>query len=69
MANKVKTLDELKASFVKTFKKKGTLTQEEVFKALSIYDLNDEESNDFMDGLLSSGVKLSEDIEDTLDED
>lgn len=64
MSNKVKTLDELKASLVKTYKKKNVLTQDEVDKALSIYDLSDEEANDFIDGLLSAGVSLTEEIEE-----
>lgn len=64
MASKVKTLDELKTSFVKSFKKKKKLTQDEVDKALSIYDLSDEEAQDFIDGLLGAGVVLSEDVEE-----
>ncbi len=64
MASKVKTLEELKASFVKTYKKKKKLTQDEVDKALSIYDLSDEDAQEFIDGLLSAGVKLTEDIDD-----
>ena len=64
MASKVKTLDELKQSFVKTFKKKKKLTQDEVDKALSIYDLSDEDAQDFIDGLLSAGVVLSEEVEE-----
>lgn len=65
MAKEVKSLDELKTGLIQTFKKKGILTQDEVDKALSIYDLSDEESSDFLDGLLEAGVKLKEEaIED-----
>jgi len=62
MANSVKSLDELKASLIQSFKKKGLITQEDVSKELSIYDLSDEESSEFLDGLLSAGVTLSEEV-------
>lgn len=67
MANTVKSLDELKTSLIQTFKKKGLLTQDEVYKELSIYDLNDEQSAEFLDNLLSSGVVLTEEV--TIEED
>lgn len=62
MANSVKSIDELKASLIQSFKKKGVLTQEDVAKELSIYDLSDEESSEFLDGLLSGGVTLTEEV-------
>lgn len=69
MANPVKSLDELKTILIQTFKKKGILTQDEVYKELQIYELSDEDSSEFLDGLLSSGVTLTEEaiIEEDVD--
>lgn len=69
MANSIKTLDELKKELLNKFKKKGVLTQDDVDKELSIYDLNDEEGTEFIESLLSMGVKLSDEvlIEDDVD--
>ncbi len=67
MANEVKTLDELKTGFINSFKKKGKLNQDDVDKALSIYDLSDEEANDFIDSLLSAGVTFNEEAVDHAD--
>lgn len=62
MANSIKTLDELKKELLNKFKKKGVLTQDDVDKELSIYDLNDEEGTEFIESLLSMGVKLSDEV-------
>ena len=62
MANSIKTLDELKKELQSKFKKKGVLTQDDVDKELSIYDLNDSEASDFFDSLLGMGVKLSDEV-------
>ena len=69
MANSIKTLDELKKELHNKYKKKGVLTQDDVDKELSIYDLNDEEGTEFIESLLSMGVKLSDEvlIEDDVD--
>jgi len=69
MANSIKTLDELKKELLNKFKKKGVLTQDDVDKELSIYDLNDEEGTEFIESLLTMGVKLSDEviIEDDVD--
>lgn len=69
MANSIKTLDELKKELLNKFKKKGVLTQDDVDKELSIYDLNDEEGTEFIESLLLMGVKLSDEviIEDDVD--
>ena len=61
MAN-IKTLDELKKELQSKFKKKGVLTQDDVDKELSIYDLNDSEATEFIDSLLGMGVKLSDEV-------
>ena len=61
MAN-IKTLDELKKELQNKFKKKGVLTQDDVDKELSIYDLNDSEATEFIDSLLGMGVKLSDEV-------
>jgi len=62
MANSIKTLDELKKELQSKFKKKGVLTQDDVDKELSIYDLNDSEATEFIDSLLGMGVKLSDEV-------
>lgn len=62
MANSIKTLDELKKELQNKFKKKGVLTQDDVDKELSIYDLNDSEATEFIDSLLGMGVKLSDEV-------
>ena len=62
MANSIKTLDELKKELQNMFKKKGVLTQDDVDKELSIYDLNDSEATEFIDSLLGMGVKLSDEV-------
>ena len=69
MANSIKTLDELKKELHNKYKKKGVLTQDDIDKELSIYDLNDEEGTEFIESLLSMGVKLSDEvlIEDDVD--
>lgn len=63
MVKTIKTLQELKNDLIAKFKKEGSLTQDEVDKQLSIYDLSDSDSQEFIDDLLTNGVKLSDDVE------
>jgi RNA polymerase sigma factor RpoD-like protein len=63
MTKAIKTLQELKSELIAKHKKEGSLTQDELDKALSIYDLSDSDAQEFIDDLLSNGVSLSDDVE------
>jgi RNA polymerase sigma factor RpoD-like protein len=67
MPKTIKTLDELKNDLIAKFKKEGNLSQDEIDKQLSIYDLSDNDAQEFIDDLLGQGVKLAD--EDDMDVD
>lgn len=67
-AKKLKTLEEVKESFLKQYEKKRVLLNDDVEKAIDHLNLSDDDSDELFEWFAEKGIILSDD-EDDIDED
>ncbi|MDE8050894.1 RNA polymerase sigma factor RpoD [Erysipelothrix rhusiopathiae] len=67
-AKKLKTLEEVKESFLKQYEKKRVLLNDDVEKAIDHLNLNDDDSEELFEWFTEKGIILSDD-EDDIDEE